>query len=186
MKLLIYLFLVCIFYSCNEYGSKISTKSESDETIVMDLLQMLKQLEENHDSVNFNLLVHDQLGLHFISESESKIQLDLIDNYSELNVPEGIFQFKMIETGELPKLICEGINKYGEHGFYCGTNNSLLEEQHILLNAVHESHQVALGNIISSIEVSAIKTSGNVTSYYFSKVDGKWYITFLDLRDPCD
>ena len=82
----------------------------------------------------------------------------------------------------LPKVICD-VEVYDKQGCFAQEVNPLLESQIWNYAGLNEKEIQAIEFLAETVNITVINTS-NFT-FYFSKIEGEWYLTFLDLRVPC-
>lgn len=86
-----------------------------------------------------------------------------------------------IET--LPKIICEE-TIYNKEGYFADTTNLISQSQIWNYAGLNDKQIQEIETLSATINYTVINTS-NYT-YYFSLIDQKWYVTFINLSTPCD
>lgn len=83
----------------------------------------------------------------------------------------------------LPKIVCEK-TVYNKQGFFADSTNLLLQSQVWNYAGLNDKQIQEIEMLSNTINFTVINTS-NYT-YYYSLIDQKWYLTFLNLSTPCD
>ena len=75
----------------------------------------------------------------------------------------------------LPTVVCDD-NVYSKMGCFAErTQNNLKQHPWNVENKYTD--------LFNTVEITVINTY--LTVFHFSKIEGKWYVTFVDLRAPC-
>ncbi|PCJ23401.1 MAG: hypothetical protein COA97_11740 [Flavobacteriales bacterium] len=82
----------------------------------------------------------------------------------------------------LPKVICDE-EIYDKQGCFAQEINPLLESQIWNYAGLNEKQIQAIEFLVKTVEITVVNTSNFI--FYFSKIEGKWFLTFLDVRTPC-
>ena len=93
--------------------------------------------------------------------------------YHEMEAP--IFE-------ELPKVICD-TTIYDKQGCFASEENPLQKSRPWNYASLNEKEIQAIEFLAETVSMTVVNTS-NFT-FYFSKIEGNWYLTFSDLRTPC-
>ncbi len=144
-----------------------------------------------HNDSLFNSFIHKDFGLYII---ESSGALPIISKMYDVkrfhlkSTNKNLFELVSIEIMKepifetLPKVICDE-NIYDKQGCFAQEINPLLESQIWNYANLNEKEIEAIEFLAKTINITVVNTS-NFT-FYFSKIEGKWHLTFLDLRIPC-
>ena len=83
---------------------------------------------------------------------------------------------------ELPEVVCED-EFYNKQGCFAEKVNPLLASQIWNYAGLNEKEIQAIEVLANTVEITVVNTS--IYDFYFSKIEGNWYVTFIDLRIPC-
>ena len=143
-----------------------------------------------HNDSLFNSFIHNSYGLYIIESSgalpmirkfydirkfSDNIEKKSINELLYHEMSEPIFEF-------LPKVICD-TEIYDKEGCFAQEINPLIKSQIWNYANLNENEIQATETLAKSIKMTVLNTS-NYT-FYFSKIESKWYLTFLDMRAPC-
>jgi hypothetical protein len=108
----------------------------------------------------------------FISKSESKRFFDIpfvqIDH--------------VVSFEALPKIVCEA-QPYDKLGCYAEKSEELKKSEIWNYAGLSVEESLDVVALVDSLSITVVNTY-NYT-FYFSKNEGKWYLSFIDLRVPC-
>ncbi|HET6989872.1 MAG TPA: hypothetical protein VFJ43_01055 [Bacteroidia bacterium] len=141
----------------------------------------------------FNVVIHPKHGL-WIIHSEGAVpnftKVMRIRDYKNMQ-GKGLLPFDrdamMTAPKEeaLPVIDCNSKNFYNKTGCFTQMQNSFAQEK-IWLNAgLDADRDKEIAQLASTIMRTVINTE-NHYKFYFSLIDGTWYLTFIDIRTPCD
>lgn len=137
----------------------------------------------------FNSCINANFGLNIIESHGAMPEMSKIYAIEKFKSTSGNFfevTFSKIEIEPifefLPKVICD-VEVYDKQGCFAQEVNPLIESQIWNYAGLNEKEIQAIAFLAETINITVINTS-NFT-FYFSKIEGKWYLTFLDLRVPC-
>jgi hypothetical protein len=199
MRPLIIFFLVAGLFSCQPPKSDATVQQEvqaDDETVPAEFTDVYKDFfttVKDADELNFNRFIHPQHGLVIIESPgalpKASIVTDIAHFRKEYN-NKPFFDFdrntvgtEMIER-ELPILDCEDFPRFwSKTGTFTDYVNPLERGDFWKFLDVAEEEKEKIANLVSTIEVTVVNTANY--NYHFSKVNGRWYITFIDMRVPC-
>ncbi len=143
-----------------------------------------------NDSI-FNVLIEKKLGLWIIYANGALPQFIHVDKISDFKDGNGksILPFDRdpmmtvpVEE-EMPQVNCDSKNFYNKKGCFTSMQNVFLEEK-IWKNATLSADKdKAIEESAKTITRTVINTENY--RFYFSLIDGKWFLTFLDIRKPC-
>ncbi|RMG81704.1 MAG: hypothetical protein D6707_04360 [Bacteroidetes bacterium] len=144
--------------------------------------------QKDYDALNS--VIHPKYGLNIIETSGAMPQIVNVKDISEYKLPTGqsLFEidmrtigFEMLED-ELPIVKCDEPNYFDKLGAFTSDEN-LLEHQQ-LIEHINPKNKEELLEIEKTIKKTVYNTANYI--YYFSFIDGRWYLTFLDVRRPCE
>ena len=143
-----------------------------------------------HNDSLFNSLIHNNYGLYTIESSGAMPMIRKfydIRKFKTFNENKDINELLYHEMSDpifesLPKVICD-VEVYDKEGCFAQETNPLLESQIWNYAGLNEKEIQATETLAKTIRMTVVNTS-NFT-FYFSKIEGKWYLTFIDFRVPC-
>jgi hypothetical protein len=120
-------------------------------------------------------------GLWLIS---SQGAMPHIENVSQVdkNFP---VDFSAVKNEELPKVNCDSKSFWTKEGTFAMEINSFKDEKIWTYCGLTKEDEAKIAELAQTISWTVINTSLNAR-YYFSLINGKWYLTFVDLRKPCE
>ena len=129
---------------------------------------------------NFSELINENYGVYVISsngampkiEKSYKLNAGLL---SKIIANSAVFE-------ELPKVICNDFI-YNKQGCFAQEINPILDSEIWNYSGLNEKEKQAFVAIAETIKYTVIDTESY--TYYFSLVENKWALTFLDIRVPC-
>jgi DNA-directed RNA polymerase subunit E'/Rpb7 len=144
--------------------------------------------QKDYDALNS--VIHPKYGLNIIETRGAMPQIVNVKDISEYKLPTGqsIFEIDMRSIGfemledELPVVKCDEPNYFDKLGAFTSDEN-LLEHQRLIEHIAPKNKEELL-EIQRTIRKTVYNTANYV--YYFSFIDGRWYLTFLDVRRPCE
>lgn len=83
---------------------------------------------------------------------------------------------------ELPNIICDE-KPYDKEGCFAAETNPLLESQVWNFANLNEKEIQAIESLTETVKITVVNTH-NFT-FFFSFINEKWYLTFIDVRIPC-
>lgn len=141
----------------------------------------------------FNNFIHPELGLFVI---DSRGAIPTVVNVKEISGflradGKSFFDFDRTKVGyeliqeELPKVDCDhGPDFYSKQGAFTEPVNPLKSEMPWKETQLAAGEKEKITSASETVMVTVINTSNY--RYYFSQMGGKWYVTFIDLRRPCN
>jgi hypothetical protein len=129
---------------------------------------------------NINQYIHPENGLWLV---QSPGAMPSMSNTTQVdkNFP---VDFSAVKDEELPKVNCDSKSLWTKEGCYAQEINSFNEERIWIYCGLSKEDLAKVGDIAKTISWTVINTSLGAR-YYFSMIDGKWYLTVVDLRKPC-
>ena len=167
---------------------RLTTSSDREDFLSFYKKFIQSIIQTDLDAVNE--YVHSD-GLYFIETNGALPSIQKVVDvkaFSKISKPTTFFNlnFKEIEKqlvfASLPKIVCDEY-LYDKQGCFVQEINPLLSSQIWNYASLNEKQIQAIEFLAETVNMTVINTS-NFT-YYFSKIEGKWYLTFLDLRVPC-
>jgi hypothetical protein len=204
MNLFRILFVVAtlILFSCNtsdnhtsENHNKVtdseireSTTPEDFREVYTDFFTAVKDVNENR----FNEYIHPATGLFIIQQDGAMPSLTHITDIAKFKRSydkKHFFAFNMDVIGvelieqELPNMNCEEFDGYDKQGCFTQQINKLAGTKFWEFIETSPDVKSKCESAANTIKWTVINTANY--GYYFSQIDGKWYITFIDMRQPC-
>ncbi|MBI3500872.1 MAG: hypothetical protein HY063_03675 [Bacteroidetes bacterium] len=130
---------------------------------------------------NINQFISPKEGVWLIQSSGA---MPNMSNTSQVdkNFP---VDFSNCKEEELPKINCDAKTFWTKEGCYVQKINSFKDEKVWTYASLSKEDEAKVEEQAKTIQYTVINTSNNAR-YYFSFVDGKWYLSFVDLRKPCE
>jgi len=152
------------------------TEEQIIDSSIISFNQATARIAKNAN--NFDITISNNYGVYVITQPgampkvEHKYQLDLKTFSSEI-----IFE-------ELPKFSCDS-HSFDKQGCFAQEINPLHESQLWNYTGLNEKEKQAIIAQSETIKYTIVDTQNKIT-YYFSKIEGQWFLTFVDLRTPCE
>jgi hypothetical protein len=147
---------------------------------------------DNKES-DFNTFLNPKQGLYIIDSkgalpaitnvSDISTYQRMVDNKSIFSVDEATLGYEMLEEG-LPKVDCDSEGFYTKRGSYTANTNDIIKSEIWKITNLSKEDQEQFATYAETISKTCVNT-GNYT-YYFSFIDGSWFLTVIDLRKPCE
>lgn len=143
------------------------------------------------DTIAFNTFIHQDYGIHFIEASGAMpmfLKVYDITDFKDVNTQKDFFELKfnrieqMPINDSLPKVICAG-EVYDKYGCFVQESNPLNKTQIWNYTDLTDKLKQEIEVIAKTITHTVVNTA-NYT-FYFSLIDNKWFVTFIDIRTPC-
>jgi hypothetical protein len=160
-----------------------TTQRKANEVILTpqdSFLMIFSSLAELQKTANFSELVNENYGVYIISSNGAMPKIEKSYDLNSAVLSKTIANEAKLE--ELPKVVCEEFI-YNKQGCFAQEVNPLLENQLWNYTDLNEKEKQALIAIAETIKYTVIDTESY--TYYFSIVEGKWVLTFVDVRIPC-
>lgn len=199
----LYGFLILLLASCYDDGGNQKIKEQSIGILsdTNSAIKVEEVISSEKDFVSFyrffsNALlsrndadlmqcIHPDNGIHLITSfSGAMPQLQVFKNAAHFDHNENTrLAFErldstvalMPEFEVLPKVICED-NSYDKQGCFADSTSNNIEQHPWNSNGTFSL-------LIETVSITVINTY-NFT-FYFSFIEGSWYVTFIDIRTPC-
>jgi len=130
---------------------------------------------------SINQFIHPQKGLWLIQSAGAVPAMANISQVDK-NFP---VDFSSVKQEELPKTNCDSPSFWTKDGCFAKEVNTFIDEKIWTYCGLRKEDISKVEELADSVSVTAINTS-LYARYYFSRIDGKWYLTFADLRKPCN
>jgi hypothetical protein len=140
----------------------------------------------------FDVVIHPMYGLWIIHSEGAVPNFTHVNHITEYKTANGksILPFdrdamiSVPKEGTLPVVDCESKDLYNKKGCFTSLQNTFNEQKiwkHAGLSADKD-------RAIEASAVTITRTVINTENYrfYFSLIDGSWYLTFLDIMRPCE
>lgn len=140
----------------------------------------------------FDVVIHPMYGLWIIHSEGAVPNFTHVTHIREFKKANGksILPFdrdamiSVPKEGTLPVVDCESKNLYDKKGCFTSLQNKFYEQKiwkHAGLSADKD-------RAIEASAVTITRTVINTENYrfYFSLIDGSWYLTFMDIMRPCE
>lgn len=194
--------ITLILFSCkssnNETGENKPVKENSQiqenttpadfREVYTDFFTAIKDINEKR----FNQYIHPELGLFIIQQDGAMPVITHISDISKFKrnfdnkyffaINMDIIGVELIEQ-TLPKVNCEEFNGYDKQGCFAQEVNNLAATKFWEFTDASADLKSKCEKAANTINWTVINTANY--GYYFSQIDGKWYITFIDMRQPC-
>ncbi|MFH1319871.1 MAG: hypothetical protein ABII90_04355 [Bacteroidota bacterium] len=142
---------------------------------------------------NFNKYISPEYGLYIIESAGAMPQMVNVKDISTfrgLNDKRSFFGFNKtdfdceLKEEELPVVDCDSPDGfYTKSGCYTQAVNTFAGEKIWMYCNLQAQQEETVAIVAVTITQTVINTYNY--KYYFSLLDGEWYITFIDLRTPC-
>jgi hypothetical protein len=197
-KFLIFIGFLTVFVGCNtpsENNTTADTQKDTLETVLEStqrkaneavltpqdsFLGVYSTLSELQKTASFSALVNENYGVYIISSNGAMPKIEKSYKLNAQILSKTIASKAIFE--ELPKVICEDFI-YNKQGCFAQEINPLLESQLWNYSDLSEKEKQGLVAIAKTIRYTVIDTESYI--YYFSIIEGKWVLTFVDIRVPC-
>ena len=93
--------------------------------------------------------------------------------------------FSALKQEDLPKVNCDSKSFWTKEGCFVQETNTFKDEKIWSYCGLNKEDEAKVSELAQTISCTVINT-GFHARYYFSLINGKWYLTFVDLRTPCE
>ncbi len=130
---------------------------------------------------NINQFINKENGLWLIQSSGA---MPNMSNTSQVdkNFP---VDFTSVKNEALPVVNCDSKTVWSKEGCFVQQVNTFKDENIWKYCGLSKEDEAKVEKLAQTISFEVINTFLNAR-YYFSKVDGKWFLVFADLRRPCE
>ncbi|HTL82773.1 MAG TPA: hypothetical protein VL651_13765 [Bacteroidia bacterium] len=210
MKNIFFPLFIFLLVSCNGSGSGPAPTGDSmskKDSVKKALSEDLPPPDEIHqfdwfysafskalidwNDTSLNICINPQSGLWVIDAPGAMPHFTKVMNDSLLKV---LFRRSAIPLDKdhmmvdpkpeaLPKVDCSKKGFYDKLGCYTTETNTFKEEKIWNYASLTPKDEDAVIRSAGTITRTVVNT--DIGKFYFSLIDGKWYLTFLDIRKPC-
>jgi hypothetical protein len=143
------------------------------------------------DDSLFNTFIHPKHGLWVIHSEGAVPSFTKVQKIGDYKLTNGkgllpLDRDKMLaepKEGELPKIDCDQEEFWNKTGCFTTEHNVFLEEKIWQAAGLKPADDKQVAYLATTIARTVINTS--TYRFYFSLIDGGWYLTFIDIRKPC-
>lgn len=181
------LFLTFIFFSCgNQQGKDFPPTPQDPKDSVMNRPGKLNEdfisVCSSINSANINQFIHAGHGLWII---ESPGAMPAMRNVKNIEGKFSIDFSNMIADNNVPSVDCDAKNFWTREGCFAQEADLFADTQIWEHSNLSKEDTDKVLKAAQAIKWTVINTRLNAR-YYFSLIDGKWYLSFVDLRTPCE
>lgn len=187
-----------ILVGCNTPSENNTTINTQEETLISvqetiqrktteviqtpqdSFLAIYSTLSELQKTDNFSELVNENYGVYIIFSNGAMPKIEKSYKLNSAVLSKTIANEVIFE--ELPKVVCEEFI-YNKQGCFAQEINPILDSQLWSYTDLNEKEKQALISMAETIKYTVIDTESY--TYYFSIVEEKWVLTFIDIRIPC-
>jgi hypothetical protein len=152
--------------------------------------QLIAAIDQN-DAKAFNGFVHPTFGLCIIEQNGAMPHMKNGKDISRYKTIAGKTLFEVnkaelhceLKEEELPKVDCDKPGLWSKAGCFTQASNTFADEKIWEHCGLQKNEQETAARSAATITRTVINTAGY--RFYFSEIEGHWYLTFLDLRIPC-
>jgi hypothetical protein len=165
-----------------------ATTPDDFREVYTDFFTAIKDINENR----FNEYIHPEIGLFIIQQDGAMPSLENVTDISKFKrsydkkhffaFNTDVIGIEMIEQ-ELPKINCEEFDGYDKQGCFTQEINKLAATKFWDFVEAASDLKSNCEKAANAVKWTVINTANY--GYYFSQIDGKWYISFIDMRQPC-
>jgi len=197
-----------LILACNQPTEKVehnnSIKVDSTITLV-DTSQLEKKIDPNQSFIDFYKIfisnftkkeikqhINPTHGLYVIHSNGALPEIKKTYKDSEilelanarLNSNNNIEELVLTPIfEELPQIICDK-NPYNKIGCYANYANPLLKNNIWNYSNLNEKEKQAIQFAAETVEITVVNTF--FFTFYFSKINGEFKLSFIDIRTPCN
>ena len=180
-------FAVMLFFSCGSPEQK--QTEQTSQTKVDSVKPVSERVIQKEDFIsvlkginisNINQYIHPKNGLRIINSSGAMPNMTSTSQVDK-NFP---VDFSAVKEEELPKVNCDSKTFWTKGGCFSQQVNTFKDEKIWTYCGLSKKDEAKVEETVKTISYTIINTAMNAR-YYFSQIDGKWYLMFVDLRRPC-
>jgi hypothetical protein len=146
---------------------------------------------DGNDSA-FNVFIHPKKGLWVIHTDGALPVFTHITKISEYTNIKGRGLLPIVfwdinkepKDESLPTVDCDKKGFYSKEGCFSTQENKFLEEKIWTYAGLSADQDKEVMQLATTITRTVVNTAN--FKYYFSLIDGSWYLTFIDIRRPCE
>ncbi|MEO5641785.1 MAG: hypothetical protein ABIQ40_18795 [Bacteroidia bacterium] len=140
----------------------------------------------------FNIVIHPKYGLWIIHSAGAVPNFTHVKDIREFKMPDGksILPFEreaMIHVPKeeaLPVVICEDDKIYNKSGCFTSLQNKFDEQKIWKYAGLSAEKDREIEESAKTITRTVVNTANY--RFYFSLIEGSWYLTFMDIMTPCE
>jgi len=181
-------FACSVFFSCGnppkveieQFASPAvdSVQPSSEKAVSEDFVSILKGIS----IANINQYIHPSTDGLWLIQSSGAMPNMTNTTQVDKNFP---VDFTNCKAEELPKVNCDSKSLWTKDGCFVQETNMFKEEKIWTYCGLSKEDEAKVAELAQTISWTVINT-GFHARYYFSLIEGKWYLTFVDLRKPCE
>jgi hypothetical protein len=172
----------------DEAQKRIATTN--DNSFLSCYESLVTAIGTNNDSL-FNYFINENHGMYVIESNGAMPSMfkiyeikDIKKSYKKKSINQLLYhQMERPIFDDLPKVICD-TTIYDKQGCFASPVNPLDKSRIWNYANLNEKEIQSIEVLAQTIGMTVVNTL-NFT-FYFSKIEDKWYLTFLDLRSPCE
>ncbi len=201
-KLLFFSVVFSFFFSCSNSKTdqdkniieSENTESENDVSKYVDFNEAYSTFFwalVDKDEKNVNSFIHPEMGMYIIESNGALPSFSLVKDiatYKKISDGKSFFSIDMEKVGteplleSLPEVTCDD-NVYNKQGCFTQKINKLKDAGIWDLSDIKAEDKNTMELLSETIQYTVVNTA-NYT-FYFSQINGFWYVTFIDIRIPC-
>jgi len=140
----------------------------------------------------FDVVIHREYGLWIIHSAGAVPNFTHINHILEFKLPDGenLLPFKRDAMMNVPKeetlpvLICDDDKVYDKEGCFTSLQNTFAEQKIWKYAGLSAENDKEIEKSAKTITRTVINTQNY--RFYFSLINGSWYLTFMDIMTPCE
>jgi hypothetical protein len=140
----------------------------------------------------FDVVIHPDHGLWIIHSAGAVPNFTHVNHILEFKMPDGksILPFERSAMMSVPKeetlpvLVCEEDKTYNKSGCFTSLQNTFKEQKIWTYSGLPAEKDRAIEASAATITRTVINTENY--RFYFSLINGSWYLTFMDIMTPCE
>lgn len=145
------------------------------------------------DAPRFNVFINKEHGLWIINSNGALPQMTNVKDISSVKNADGdslvpMDRVKMVctpKSAQWPEKNCDMPSGWSISGCYTTEQNKLRESKIWEYAGLSDSDNKKVTELAAGITRSVVNTEMNMT-FYFTEINGTWYLTFIDVRQPCE
>lgn len=151
----------------------------------------VKGITTKNENNVFNKFIHPENGVYVIESNGAMPQMTNVKDMDKFTTLQGKSFFtltrdEMIEDPadeELPVVNCDSKDFYSKSGCFTQEQNTFKDEKIWKYCHLEVSDEKKVSAMAAGITRTVINTKNY--RFYFSLIEGSWYISFIDMRKPC-
>ncbi len=139
----------------------------------------------------FDVVIHPEHGLWIVHSNGAMPNLTNVKHIGEFKTAAGKKLLpldkddmtKEPKEEELPVVNCDSAGFYSKRGCFTSMQNTFKDEKIWQYAGLPPGQDKEVAQLAGTITRTVVNTENY--RYYFSLIEGSWYLTFLDTRKPC-